>query len=90
MKTENKHKITYYYMAGAFTLLLVLKLLSSNIFKDIVDFSIIYLPFLIIVAIAIAGYRKYKKYPGDVQLKEHIRKNALFVMFYANESKTHG
>ena len=82
MKTENKHKIAYYYAAGAFVLLLALKLLSSSIFKDIVDFSITYLPFIIIIAIAIAGYRKYKKNPDDIQSKERIRKNSLLEIFY--------
>lgn len=81
MDLKNKHKIAYYYIAGAFTLLLALKLLSSDIFKDTVDFAITYLPFIIVIAIGISSWNKYKKSPNDEEIKYRIRKDALVDTF---------
>lgn len=79
MLSENKYKIVYYYLAGAFALLLFVKFLASDFFKAIVDFALTFLPFIILIGVIISAIVKYEKNP---ELKDAIRKKALLEAFY--------
>ncbi len=70
MENEKKaltktNKITWYYFIGALCLFLFLKVTSSGMFKGVVDFSVSFLPFVIILALVIRGYFEYIKFKKD-------------------------
>lgn len=74
-----KYKAIYYYLAGAFALLLVVKFLASNFFGDAIDFILTYLPFIIIAGAVISGMLKYKKNPENIEV---IKRKALNETFF--------
>lgn len=71
-----KNKITLSYTIGALALLLFLKLAPSDFFKDIVDFTLSFLPFIIIFVAVFAGYfqfRKFKKENPNVDYSTYLQ-----------------
>lgn len=79
MLSENKYKIVYYYLAGAVALLAFVKFLASDLFKEIVDFALTFLPFILLIVVIIAAIMKYEKNP---QNKDAIVRKALLEALY--------
>lgn len=75
----NKNKTIYYYIAGATILLLIVKLLTSNFFRELIDATITYLPFVILLSVGISSFLQFRKNPAAA---EEIKKKALYETFY--------
>ena len=71
---SNHRKIVYYYLAIVSALLIFLKLLASDFFKEAVNFAITFLPFGIIFFLSLYSFYLYQKHP---ERKDQITKHTL-------------
>ena len=76
---QKHHKIIYYYLSGIVFFLLFLKFLASDAFKELIEFSIAFLPMIIILVISFYSFYQYQK---QKEKKTIIFKNTLVIIFY--------
>jgi len=79
---KNSHKIAYYYLLCAFAFLIFLKTVTANAFKEIVEFFVTFLPFIIILLMSFHGFYKYRKDPEHhLEIRKHILKEIFYLLF---------